>query len=863
MNQASSVAETKGLSLPEAFFSALERGSCILITGSGAGFGATNKKGHDFPSGGAHLAEYIYKDLGLEPHWDLKDAVDTYLDSPDRNEGGLVSLILSVLSVGKVSPSHEILYTKPWRTIYTTNYDEIPQIAAEKSGVNISPITPCQDHNKLPKGCKCVFLNGAISDLRNTRQLRTLRLSSESYSKDLDGFYGKQLYSMLKQDLASASYVVILGCSLKYDLDLERAITESSRGKNHVIFITAPATASPSREQASAIRGMKRLGEVYEIGLDGFAQQLAKHTSISGIEKNGLPYEFHCFEHFFGPDGALTEPLRQQVLSFLTFGEFSSELNYKTADGRRPYIITREAEQDIIHSLDEGKRLILLHSYFGNGKTGLIEQVKFSLAANNWHVYLFKDHYQHLLNEDIRVILNNDGERVVILDDVHNRINYLKDFKKLSTEGVRFIASTRTGLLENLALDLQINLGLLNEDCAYIDLNKLTDRELKRCDKVLAEQSFYSSGILNLTPSDRLRKLTERAKGESRKKVGIPQLNSVLYLAFESPVIKKKIDGVAQAIRNLHPGYLKAVMLALLSCAMKLDLRLSDYSSITGINLVRETSLLKNSDVKEIIDTGENGVEPKFKVHSSPLAKLLLNRTQSPQELIDVLSEAAVYAIDNRNDLRFESVLKNMVNYSLLTTFTQGLPDSAKFIELYYDRLSKLPHFKENNFFWLQYAMACIDLAEQYEEKSADYYRMAEQLLDVAYAKASKNKGEGFVPFQIDNQKARLLISRIEHNHSVDVAEDFRKATALLCKMIPLDRWDPAALLKRLVHYTDTDFVMKLESVMQIKELSAHYAKVKELAVKLVDQVDPALRKPYEHLAPNLQGILLHFVGRF
>ena len=58
MNQASSVAETKGLSLPEAFFSALERGSCILITGSGAGFGATNKKGHDFPSGGAHLAEY-------------------------------------------------------------------------------------------------------------------------------------------------------------------------------------------------------------------------------------------------------------------------------------------------------------------------------------------------------------------------------------------------------------------------------------------------------------------------------------------------------------------------------------------------------------------------------------------------------------------------------------------------------------------------------------------------------------------------------------------------------------------------------------------------------------------------------------
>ena len=89
----------------------------------------------------------------------------------------------------------------------------------------------------------------------------------------------------------------------------------------------------------------------------------------------------------------------------------------------------------------------------------------------------------------------------------------------------------------------------------------------------------------------------------------------------------------------------------------------------------------------------------------------------------------------------------------------------------YYNSLKGLDCYKNNQFFWLQYAMACMDIKD---------YSRAKDYLDIAYEIIERDK-PGFDAYQIDTQMARYYLeSVLLDNNPKDSFENFQTAHNLL-----------------------------------------------------------------------------------
>ena len=85
----------------------------------------------------------------------------------------------------------------------------------------------------------------------------------------------------------------------------------------------------------------------------------------------------------------------------------------------------------------------------------------------------------------------------------------------------------------------------------------------------------------------------------------------------------------------------------------------------------------------------------------------------------------------------------------------------------YFEAISNVRYYEKNQFFWLQYAMACLDAKE---------YKQAKNNFDIAYRLASEKQLEG--EYQIDVQYARYLLENgLETNlDEVDVFKVYKEA---------------------------------------------------------------------------------------
>lgn len=149
--------------------------------------------------------------------------------------------------------------------------------------------------------------------------------------------------------------------------------------------------------------------------------------------------------------------------------------------------------------------------------------------------------------------------------------------------------------------------------------------------------------------------------------------------------------------------------------------------------------------------------------------------------------KVAQYA-DTFSSERYTGILKGMVSYKLLKDFFRLFPNHIAFISKYYNEISNLDFYRKNHFFWLQYAIACIELHQF--ERALEYLKGAHGLAP---------KGS-FVPFQITTQEARLYLERIACGDSPDVMSDIDSADAIFA--IPCESaYDDEKNVISLFHY--------------------------------------------------------------
>lgn len=290
---------------------------------------------------------------------------------------------------------------------------------------------------------------------------------------------------------------------------------------------------------------------------------------------------------------------------------------------------------------------------------------------------------------------------------------------------------------------------------------------------------------------------TDQRKYLSGKKAGNKEFQGILVDVVQSTDMKQKFEEIVSHIKSVSDSYYEILILSLLIRIMSLNINADEMSKIMGINTAFDSRFVNDENVLEILDFSSGKTE--FKIRSAVTANMILKELDCNETIIKVLIQTAKYANRYHGINRYENVLKNIISYSHVKTFLLKSGQKEAFIFNYYDSLKELDYYKENTFFWLQYAISCSNIGS---------FDLAQTYLDSAYSFFYDSQYT--VPFQIDTQQARLYLLRIEKDSSCDTAELFEKAHLLLMKPVVSAKDNEAKQIRLLKYYIQRSIFSKL-----------------------------------------------------
>lgn len=736
----------------EKIYQAIITGRAMLITGSGAHMTVLGMNGEKFPSGVA-LAEKLYKACGItkpENPYDLQDAADSYLETKSSDE--LIAELKKMLYVSKIQKEHEILYGQDWQRVYTTNYDEVPVLASKDMEEPLYAVT-LSDDVKLEKSKKkqCVYINGYIGKLSERTLQSEFRLSGRSYASE--SLNQSSWGAIFSDDLTTVDCVVIVGLSLDYDLDLKRLIY-AQNVLDKTVFI------EDSKISEDKKRKLKRYGTVYAITMEKFTEGLEKYKRDHPITVKMKDFHiYQCFE-VAKEKNAIKKATSIEVHNLFMTGQSVDSL-WHTNKGSYDNLICRKQLKEVKEDLKNNCRVIYVHANLGNGKTIFAECLKHLFKKEGYQIFTLNIVYMKKLPTDIQHIIETPGKKLVIIENYYNYINVLEKFAFYSLKDVQFILTARTVLYDTRIREANEILKVGEGESKVIDLNRLNETELRVMNNILRNNGLWGN-LSNLSMSEKKKRLRDRRWGNS-------EFQSILVDVVNSTDMKNKIETIVSGIKSVSMSYYEVLILALLVKIMSLNIDARDIGKIMGVNVAFDPCFTQNKNVQEILDFSRGTTD--FRIKSAVTANLILKELDCNDVIIKVLELTAEYANRYRNINIYENILKNIISYSHVSTFLLKSGQKEEFLVNYYDSLKELEYYRENTFFWLQYAIACANIGK---------YDLAQRFLEAAYS--FFHDSEYTVPFQVDTQQARLYLLRIENEKNVDVADYFERAHLLLMK---------------------------------------------------------------------------------
>lgn len=728
-------------------------GNAVIIMGAGASYGAKNGFG-DFPSG-SMLAKELYSACDITPddENDLQDAAQCYEEK--FTAMGLIQQVRCLLTCASFTESHEMIYSQPWLRYYTTNYDDVAELAAKKHNILLTPVTLTSNFRQYHEmDHLCVHINGHIGRLDETSLHHEFKLTSNSYLSQTN-ILNSQWGDLLNNDLETAKCIVILGLSLKYDLDLSKIIFNASF-IDKTLVISAP-DLSPNAENR-----LKRYGAVYKIGVDGFA------AAISSTKETYVPQEAHptdrlytAFTYEYRPKYNLISPTPDDVFRMLLSGQYSDSLFHKSK-GRYDGIVGRKTFQLIKDSILNGKRFVFIHADMGNGKTACITELRHSLSNENIHSFLLKNADSKKISEEIAAIchLSKTQKVLVIIEDYTNYMEIIHKFSLYSENNIQFVLTARSALNFNKMPDIFEDFAIKENESAVFNVNRLENSDLEDCIRIFDEYGLFGRKAY-LDKAQKMEYL-------SRRKNGARQFQSIMLDIMQSDVMQEKVKNIVSLIAAESKQYYRTVILVLLVKVMNLRLSVTDIERIAGVELGTDALFQANVAIQELLSLKSSS---DFLIKSPVTARFILQKLSNPEIIIDALYELASYAVKYCDTPKYTNILTSVISYSHVNSFVQGVDNKPQFLSAYYDRLSTIEYYRSNNFFWLQYAISCIE---------SQNFPRAQRYLETAYGLIP----DGFIPFQINNQQARFYLERILHDESSNPCADFTSAHKLL--MVPI-----------------------------------------------------------------------------
>lgn len=719
-------------------------GNAVLFVGSGFSSTARNLEDEPLKTGGV-LAKFLGKKCGISGSVPLDDIADLYIEK--HGATNLVNLLRQQYQVSRLGAEHPTFGQIPWKRVYTTNYDNVIELAYGANKRAIVPITLEDDIRRVREAStQCVHINGFIDRLTDETLLSSFKLGDTSYSSG--AFSDSPWVGQFRHDISAANAVLFVGYSA-YDLDIKRILLESPDVSRKTIFVVGIKPSELVRSKLS------KFGHVVEKDTASLSKDIADklatytpraYTAVTG--RYVVPLQ---------TPAASSAPRDRDVLDLFLWGKVDRSHVWGAISGSStvPYVCNRETISKCLQMLEDGQRNIVVRSDLGNGKSVFLECLGAMAAQFGYRVYYLSDRGPDAPSE-VESAAHCEEKTLLLIDSYNTKRREIEVLARHRSDQLHVVFAART-FVHDVCFEWLyplLNMGNIPE----IDLDCLAQSDRQWFCNALDTYGLWGN---------------RASWSEDRKKTFIQRecsgrVSLLLLEILKSPTMTSRLKEVLDVISATSTAHVEVVASILALSVIEIGTNPEVVSNLLGTEIFNEATFRRSHAIQELVDFNSGKVVAK----NSVVGRHLLMSVIDPNVCVTALRGMAVRANRLRGlDPLYYEILQDLMRFSNVQSV---LPVDRKMnaVITYYEGLKNLESCRKNPHFWLQYSIAALVLKE---------FNNARIKLETAYSHAKTRTA--YNTFMIDNQSARIELEELIASPTKDrtkAMSSFRKAKTIL-----------------------------------------------------------------------------------
>ncbi|CAM9396463.1 SIR2 family protein [Acinetobacter bereziniae] len=737
-----------------------KKGKAIIFFGAGFSFGLKSAFGKDLPTGSG-LARILCEEVNSSPIDDLKKATKRYLKS--KSSENLIDLLKDHFIVNDVDDKYKKIASIPWKSVYTTNYDNSFEIAAQLVGKRFESFdTDTNPRGKVLKN-SVIHINGYIGNLNDIKLETSFKLTTPSY---LTEQFRLSVWSeVFRRDIQAANAIFFVGYSL-YDIDIQEILFAESELKKKIFFIDRINLTKEEIEDLD----ISDFGTVLPIGIDKFANDFDNVDILAGLESEELI--INNFEKIEIESNNIVKVKDTDIFNLLINGEIKDELLInEVTKNESDYVVSREQENIAFGDLKENKNLIL-YGDLSNGKTITAKTIAYRLLREGYEVFVLNDFYvKESVYNEVDDILKRFEKVIFIIENYTVNMDVVSHINISRNINTKMLLTSRTFEHERYIDDILFNKRQLDVNETFEEpIDKISEIDIEKFIIYLDRYGLWGVKS-NFNYVQKRNYIRRKANNE---------IHGILLGILESTSVKSKIEilfkemmGSEIILRNIL-----AILCLNISNVNKVTHHL--VSAMTNDSSIFSSTFREKSIFYQLVNENKDGLFPK----SSILSEYILENFPNPEILVNnliILCKNIHSRSLSRNDV-YMQIYKDLASFRYAQ---KVLPKRNKRESLinFYEGLREIDQERKNPHFWLQYAIARLSFSDK-DNLNIDNLSYVNHHLEtaLALAKAIPN----YWTDDIDTQYARYYIelAKTHTPENVDLAfNDFIKAYELILKI--------------------------------------------------------------------------------
>lgn len=756
-------------------------GEGLLFLGAGFSSNAQNIL-HETMKMAPQLSNELCEELNIPKNDNLSDVADFYLDSDVVEDGGkkLIRKLQNNYKCKYVSGEHEEVADLDWLRVYTTNYDNVFELASDRVGKRRVPHIISDNMKSVEKTTSILHVNGYINLLTIDQLNDQFKLTTTSYMRE--DFSNTDWCGLFRNDLLRARVIVLIGVSMDYDEQLQKMLAENSNYKNKIIFIDKKEDVEleESIKNNPMYKYKKRkYGKIYEIGIEGFAEEIKSIRST--YKPKSRKVDFRSFTHINKKQFELDTISGNDYWALLVYGDVSESLIFNNINNNEYIIDRKQLENFSEEILSDDIKVAIIHSDLGNGKTCSVMKLGYKLKEFG-EVFWLNDDKGDIARE-IEEISKLSGKKFIIIENYGNYFDVLSKMKIYLDNDIKLILTERTSINTSIYYTLK---GKLDIDDKFIKDYNLNNIEISDLDNL--------TNILNQVDKWEDRELDDKQKKQKIIDEYKNNFREILIKLVRSKKISEKINKVFNSIKDNRLK--KNILLAIcVNSIINTGLELNDIVALLQIKI--NNNVTKDKNMNELVNFNSNIIKAK----SSILAQYIIHSNRLEQETLAIMKKMVIRANELKYGNKIDAVIKDFVSASnMLLVLNKKDENINEQVLEYYDELKD--SYKRNPFFYLQYAMACLDM--NYYERAGEYIDIAYKEAELINEKYKYKQGKRFDTFQIDTQNGRYILQKaITEKNEKAPYKTFSKVHDLFIATLNKEKTQEQLVYRQVDKYVD------------------------------------------------------------